>query len=376
MCLEEEKLGRIERASLYLIKLPYLKPFETSFGVRAAKEGWLLRLDSEGASGWGECAAFSVPDYTAETNATVLHVLREFLLPAVWHASTFGEVLGRFTRVRGHNMAKAVVENALLDLVARKKEIPLWALLGGTEKAIPSGISFGVSGRVEDLLDQIGAALEMRYGRIKIKIKRGRDVEVVRAVRERFPDIPLMVDANAAYTFDDADLLAGLDPFGLMMIEQPLTEGDLYFHSLLQKRLKTPLCLDESVENLLEAEAAIGMGACRIINIKQARVGGMMVAKAIQGFCAGRGAPVWSGGMLETGVGRAFNLHLQTLPGFTMPGDTSGTTRYFEEDLVDAKVSLDAEGLIPLPAGPGIGVNVLPEVVDRHLVTAEVFLKA
>ena len=370
MCLEE-KFGPIERATLYMVRLPYLRPFETSFGVRAAKEGWLLRLDSDGVSGWGECAAYTVPDYTAETNVTVLHVIREFLLPAVLRASTLGEALAGFSKVRGHNMAKAVVENALLDLIARKRGIPLFKLLGGAERRIPSGISFGIRERMEDLLDEIGAALERRYHRIKVKIKRGHDVEVVRAVRERYPEIKLMVDANAAYTIEDADLLASLDRFNLMMIEQPLTEGDLYFHAQLQKRIKTPICLDESVENLLQAEAAIQMGACRIINIKQARVGGLLVAKAIQAYCLRNGAPVWSGGMLETGIGRAFNLHLQTLPGFTMPGDTSGTTRYFEEDLVDQQVVLDEEGMIGLPKGPGIGAGVLPDVLNRHLLATE-----
>jgi O-succinylbenzoate synthase len=263
------------------------------------------------------------------------------------------------------------VENALLDLLARQQKQPLCEFIGGSRRRIMSGISIGIQENPADLLAAIGRAVEKKYHRIKIKIKRGGDTGILEQVRRSFPDIKLMVDANADYTIDDLELLKKLDSFDLMMIEQPLEYNDLYFHSRLQKALKTPICLDESIKNLNDARAAIKMESGRIINIKQGRVGGLLAARDIQDHCLKNGVACWSGGMLETGIGRAFNLHLQTLPGFTLPGDTSETARYFHEDIVDKPVELDDEGFIDIPDGPGTGVEVVPGLLKKYTLHSE-----
>ena len=262
-------------------------------------------------------------------------------------------------------MAKAAVENALLDLVCRREGVPLFHALEGREKKIPSGISIGIMASTDDLLDAIHRAVTAGYHRVKLKIKKGRDWEILREVRKAFPDINLMADANADYSHEDAPLLKKMDEFDLMMIEQPLAYDDIYFHSLVQTQIKTPICLDESIKSLRDAQAAIDLDSCRIINIKQGRVGGMLAARDIQAHCLRAGVPVWSGGMLETGIGRAFNLHLQTLPGFSLPGDTSETSRYFDTDIAEPPVKLDSEGFIPLPPGSGSGVRIISDRLDR-----------
>ena len=278
---------------------------------------------------------------------------------------TIEEVLQNFEQIRGHHMAKAAVENTLLDIMAQIYNMPLFELLGGTPKKIMSGISIGIQERIDDLLESIQNACDKKYHRIKIKIKKGNDIEIVKRVRIAFPSIKLMVDANSDYTLEDMHILKRLDEFNLMMIEQPLNYNDIYFHAFLQKQLVTPICLDESIKNLDDAKTAVELGSCKIINIKQGRVGGMIKAKDIQAYCLNNTIKTWSGGMLETGIGRAFNLHLQTLPGFVLPGDTSETSRYFAEDIVDKPVILQADGSIEIPKGAGIGVNVLPERIDR-----------
>ena len=279
------------------------------------------------------------PFYAYETNTTARHVIKDFLLPLVEAGITLGDLETRFRRVRGHGMAKATVENALLVLLAAQRGLPLHALLGRPARPIPSGLSIGLKDTKAELLRAVAGAVEKGYHRVKMKVKRGQDVDWVAAVRDRFPDVPLMVDANGDYTLADTDLLRRLDAFDLMMIEQPLSYSDIIEHATLQREMTTSLCLDESIHSLADAAAAISIGACRIINVKQGRVGGLLESMRIAHYCAGLGVDVWSGGMDETGIGRAVNIHLQTAEGFTVPGDTSETANYFDEDIVDRRSS-------------------------------------
>jgi len=363
--VEQVIVPRFERAELLLVRLPFVSPFGTSVHVWTVKEALLLRLVADGVEGWGECVADPDPYYASETTATARHIIVDFLLPMVADGQTVGELRRRWRRVRGHEMAKATVENAILDLAARRRGVPLHELLGFPPTRIPSGISIGLKDSPEALVEAVAEAVAKGYHRVKIKISRGRDIPFVRAVRARFPSLPLMVDANGDYTLDDADHLRQLDEFALMMIEQPLGYNDIYQHSLLQPRLATPLCLDESIHCLEDALAAVALGACRVVNVKQGRVGGLAEAIRIARACHERGVPVWSGGMDETGIGRAVNIHLQTAPGFTLPGDTSETSRYFAEDIVEPPVVLEADGFIAIPKGPGTGVRIVPERLER-----------
>lgn len=369
--LEDERIPPIERIDLLLVRLPFVAPFSISSATWTCKETWLLRVEGGGVTGWGECVADPDPFYAPETTTSVRHIVTEFLLPLVEPGLTFGELDTRFSHVRGNRMAKATVENALVDLAAKAKGVPLHEILGGPRKRIPSGISLGLQETPADLVKEVAAAVEKGYHRVKVKVKKGKDVDYVAAVRDRFPDVPLMVDANGDYRLEDAAHLARLDAFGLTMIEQPLSYSDFYEHSLLQKELETPLCLDESIHDLADARAAIDLGGCRILNLKQGRVGGLLESLRILRHAASRGVPVWSGGMDETGIGRAANIHLQTLDGFTLPGDTSETSRYFHEDLVDPPVVLDGEGFIEVPAGAGIGVEVVLERLEKLTVRSE-----
>jgi O-succinylbenzoate synthase len=364
--LEALPIGPIDGIEFVTVRLPFVSPFGTSNHTWTCKEALLLQIVSDGLFGWGECVADPDPFYAYETTTTARHILKDFLLPFVQRGTTLGALLNQFRRVRGHGMAKATVENALLDLAAKRADVPLHALLGYPRKPIMSGISIGLQDSVEMLLSAVAEAVGTGYHRVKMKIARGRDVEWVRAVRERFPRIRLMVDANGDYDLDAADHLQQLDAFNLMMIEQPLSYSDIARHAHLQRRFTTPICLDESIHGEADAVTAIELGACRIINIKQGRVGGLLESIRIARACAARGVDVWSGGMDETGIGRAVNIHLQTADGFTLPGDTSETRRYFREDLVDPPVSLGQDGFIDVPRGPGIGVIVLSERVARY----------
>jgi O-succinylbenzoate synthase len=366
-----DPVGTIDRAELILVRLPFVAPFGTSVQTWATKDALLLRLASDGVVAWGECVADPDPFYSPETTATARSIVKDFLLPMVEPELTLADVLRSFRRVRGNAMARATVENALLDLLAKRRGVPLHAALGFPRKPIMSGISIGIQESPAKLLDAVADAVASRYHRVKLKIMRGKDVEWVAAVRQRFPALPLTVDANGDYSLADADHLRRLDELGLTMIEQPLGYHDIYQHSLLQPRLATPLCLDESIHDRDDAAAAIALGACRVINIKQGRVGGVLEAVAMAADCAARGVPAWSGGMDETGIGRALNIHLQTAPGFTLPGDTSETSRYFHEDIVEPPVVLDSGGFIAVPAGPGIGVAVDEERVGRHTLARE-----
>ncbi|WP_243330609.1 o-succinylbenzoate synthase [Mesoterricola sediminis] len=369
--LLEEPLGPLDRVDAVLVSVPFVEPFGTSVASWAVKEALLLRLEQDGAVGWGECVADPDPYYAGETTVTARHLIQAFLLPEARPGRTLGELLLSWRRVRGNEMAKATVENAFLDLIARRKGLPLHALLGQPARPIPSGISIGLRPTLPDLLAKVEEAVEQGYHRVKLKIQRGQDVAWVAAVRERFPDLPLMADANGDYSLADADHLAELDAFALTMIEQPLGYHDIVQHARLQPRLKTPLCLDESIHSLDDAEAALHLDACRILNIKQGRVGGLVESARIAALCAARGVPVWSGGMDETGLGRALNLHLQTLPGFTLPGDTSETRRYFREDIADPPVVLGPGGWIALPGGPGTGVTLDPARLERYTLGRE-----
>ena len=366
-----EGVPPVDHVDLFLVRLPFVSPFAISTAVWTTKDALLLRLTSGGLTAWGECVADPDPFYAYETTGTARHVLKDFLLPLLEPGAPLGDLERRMRHVRGHEMARATLENAVLDLIAKRKGIPLHALLGAPKKKIPSGISIGIQESPAALLAAVEEAIGKKYHRVKMKIQKGKDLDYVRAVRERFPDLPLMVDANGDYRLEDAEHLARLDAFDLMMIEQPLSYFDFYEHAILQKSLKTPLCLDESIHSLGDAAAAIALGGCRILNLKQGRVGGLLESMRILDHAAAHGIPVWSGGMDETGIGRAVNIHLQTLPGFTLPGDTSETSRYFHEDIVEPPVVLDEEGFIDVPAGPGIGVTVVEERLARLMLSEE-----
>lgn len=356
--LGEHRIGAIDSIDQLTVRLPFVKPFSISSATWTCKEALLLRIASDGVVGWGECVADPDPFYAYETTSTAAHIIRDFLLPLVEPGITMAELEQRFRHVRGHGMAKATIENALFDLIAKREGVPLHTLLGYDARPIPSGISIGIQDSEAELVEAVMEAVATGYHRVKMKIGRGCDLARVAAVRERFPTIALMADANGDYSLNDADHLRQLDAFALTMIEQPLSYSDIYEHSLLQKSLATPLCLDESIHSLADARAAIDLGACRVINIKQGRVGGLMEALRIAEYAASRGVPVWSGGMDETGIGRAVNIHLQTAPFFTIPGDTSETSRYFTRDIVSPPVVLRADGFIDVPAGAGIGVAI------------------
>jgi O-succinylbenzoate synthase len=359
--LEKLAPGKIDHIDLVVVRLPFVAPFGTSVYVWTHKEALLLRLESAGAVVWSECVADPDPFYFYDTTTTCRHIIKDFLLPLLEPGLALGELGTRFRHVRGHGMAKATIENGLLNLLATEKGIPLYELLGCRKKKIPSGLSIGLKPTPGDLLAAVEKAVAKKYHRIKLKVKKGQDVEWVRAVRDRFPDVPLMVDANGDYSLEDTAQLKKLDAFHLMMIEQPLSYNDIAQHATLQKELTTAVCLDESIHSLEDAATAIALGACRIINIKQGRVGGLMESMRIAHYAAEHGIGAWSGGMDETGIGRAVNIHLQTADGFSLPGDTSETSNYFDEDIVEPGVVLDADGFIEIPRGPGLGVRVIPE---------------
>jgi O-succinylbenzoate synthase len=369
--LETVVVPRIDHVDLVTVRLPFVAPFGTSVHVWRAKEALLMRVEGVGAVAWSECVADPDPFYAYETTTTARHIIKDFLLPLVEAGMTLGELEGRFRHVRGHGMAKATVENACLILVATQRGIPLYELLGRPAKEIPSGLSIGLQETEDALLRAVERAVAKRYHRIKMKVKKGQDIDWIRAVRDRFPDVPLMVDANGDYSLADRDHLRRLDEFNLMMVEQPLSYSDIIEHASLQREMETAICLDESIHSLADAAAAISIGACRIINVKQGRVGGLLESMRIAHHAASKGVGVWSGGMDETGIGRAVNIHLQTAEGFALPGDTSETANYFDEDVVDEPVILDNDGFIDIPVGPGLGVRVVPERVLKRMVNAE-----
>jgi len=358
---------KIDRLELALLKLPLVSFFETSFGRIYDKHFVLVTAHGDGVTAYGECVAEQDPYYTAETNETVWHIASEFIAPRVIGVEFEHprDIFPALRAIRGHHMAKAAVEMAAWDLFARQRGEPLSAVLGGSRERIASGVSIGIQDSLEQLADKIQRELEAGYRRIKIKIKPGWDLEAVESVRKRFGAIPLMVDANAAYTLADADRLAALDEHDLMMIEQPLEYDDIADHAALQQRLSTSICLDESIKSVHLADEAIRLRACRIINIKPGRVGGFAESIRLHDLCAANGIPVWHGGMLESGIGRAANIHLSTLPNFSLPGDVAASRRYFTPDLIEPPIEVAPDGTIAVPRGPGLGVEVAVDRVEK-----------
>lgn len=358
---------RIERIELRLLRLPLVRFFETSFGRIYDRTFVLVTVTGDGVEGIGECVAEANPFYSPETTATSWHILRDFIAPLVLGREFAHprELFPALRAIRGHNMAKAGIEMAAWDLYARQQGLPLSRALGGSESLIRNGIASGVSIGIQDSLEELAERVEVElaagYRRIKIKIKPGWDLHAVDMIRNRFDGIPLMVDANAAYQLRDAAHLAALDQFDLMMIEQPLEYDDVLDHAELQARIQTPICLDESLHTVKIANEAIRAGACRIINIKPGRVGGHAQSVALHDLAAEHGIPVWHGGMLESGIGRAHNIHLSTLPNFTLPGDVAASRRYFAPDLIESGIEVRPDGTIDVPKGPGIGVEIVPD---------------
>lgn len=367
---------RIERVVLREIRMPLAMRFETSFGTTTERRIMLAEVKADGVTGWGECVADEKPYYSPENIDTAWAITRDFLWPDL-RGREFGgasEVFSMLSRTRGHNMAKAALESAVWDAEAKQKNLPLWKLLGGCREEIASGVSIGIQPTPEDLIATVEKELAAGYQRIKIKIKPGKDVDRVAALRKRWPQIRLMADANSAYTLADAALLKKLDEFGLMMIEQPLGWDDIYSHVKLQKQLQTPICLDECIHEYEHAVAAIETGACKIINMKMGRVGGHSQMRRIHDLCKKSGIPMWCGGMLETGIGRAHNIALSTLENFTLPGDVAASKRYWAQDIVEPEIQVTPKGTIRVPNGPGIGYEPVLERIDKVTVRSEVLV--
>jgi len=348
---------RLQSLTLREIHLKLVTPFETSMDRVTDRRILLAEANVDGISGWGECTAGETPFYCPEDTDTAWHILKNFLWPMLKgkELESAADVWPFLEQVRGHNMAKATVETAVWDAEARLKNIPLWKLIGGERTEIPCGVSIGIKDSLDELCANVKKELAAGYQRIKIKIKPGKDIQSVQRLRQDFPRIKLMVDANSAYRKDDWPLLKQLDAYYLMMIEQPLGWDDLFGHVEVQKGLQTPICLDECIHTYEHAEAAIALGACKIINIKLGRVGGLLQAKRIHDLCRRHSIPVWCGGMLESGIGRAQNIAMSTLPNFSLPGDVSGSNRYWYEDLISPEVTVTPQGTIVVPDGPGIG---------------------
>lgn len=366
---------KIQSVELAEIRLRLRKRFEISSGVREDRRILLIRVEGEGAVGWGECVAGEDPGYSYETTETAWHVLSDFILPSLpgRDVDDAPDVLGPVGWIRGHRMAKAAVEMAVWDLEAKLADVSLARHLGGSATRVPVGVSIGIQPTDDELLRTVEEHLARGYRKIKIKIKPGRDVEMLGLVRERFgAEAPLMADANSAYTLDDAERLAELDELGLIMIEQPLAHDDYRDHARLQERLRTPICLDESVRSVGDAALAFELGSCRILNLKPGRVGGLGPSLEIHGLCRARNVPLWCGGMLESGIGRAHNLALATLPGFQIPGDISESARYWERDVVEPEFVLE-DGHLRVPEGSGIGVEPDRERIRALTVRRTVF---
>jgi O-succinylbenzoate synthase len=362
---------KIDAVELRRIRLPLVAPFRTSLGTERERDILLVRVVGADAEGWGECVAFGEPFYSYEYVDGAQDVIRKHLLPRLFQRGDVAaaDVAPALSGVRGHPMAKGAVEMAVLDAELRARGDSFGEFLGATRTEVDCGVSVGIHENVADLLHTVDGYLADGYRRIKLKIEPGHDVGPVRAVRERFGDILFQVDANAAYTLDDASQLAKLDEFDLLLIEQPLPEDDVRGHAQLAKAVQTPICLDESITSARGAEEAIAIGACRIVNVKAGRVGGYLEARRVHDVCAANDVPVWCGGMLESGLGRAANVALAALPNFTLPGDTSASGRYYAEDICEPFVLHD--GRLSVPAGPGLGVAPIPDVLERFTTSVE-----
>ena len=366
---------RVEEVELRQLRMTLEHPFETSFGATRERRVTIVRVRDGRDAGYGEVTAAEGPFFSHETYETAWHVLSDFIVP--WtlgrEFASPAEFPETVRRVRGHPMAKAGLENALWDLAAKQRQVPLWKLLGGVRPRIACGVSIGIQPSIEALLAKIRAELEDGYRRVKIKIKPGLDVDVVGAVREAFPELPLMADANAAYTLADAGIFASLDAFGLTMVEQPFHYDDMVDHAALQSRISTPVCLDESIRSAEDARKAIEIGACRVVNVKLGRVGGHTAARAVHDACAERQVPVWCGGMLESGIGRAHNVALSTLENFTLPGDVAASRRYWARDIVEPEIEVTPDGEIQPSPDPGIGYAVRHDRIDGWTVRRRTF---
>ena len=362
-----EAVVKIERVELFLVRLPLKSPYETSGSIETHQAHVLARIESEGAVGWGESVAPELPWYSAETPDTIWYALERIVLPRLLAADLDGPaaVEREFAWIRGHHMAKATIEMAVWDLVAKRNGRSLSAELGGTRMRIPCGVAIGIQPSIAATLERIARELEGGYQRVKVKIKPGWDVAVAEAIRARFPELRFMVDANSAYALEDAPVFTRIDATSPMMIEQPLAHDDIVDHAALQRRIRTPICLDESIESADDARKAIELGATRIVNIKPGRVGGHGAAKRIHDTCAASDVPVWCGGMLEMGIGRAHNVHLASLENFRLPGDIAASARYFETEIVGEPFTVAPDGTMRVPTGPGIGVTVLEDVIRK-----------
>ncbi len=348
------------------INMPLAHPFETSFGLTTGRRILLIELESEGLTAWGECVAGEHPYFSDETIDTAWLITESELAPSLLDADVErgGSCPNIFRQVRGHRMAKAALENAVWDLEAQVERVSLAELLGGTRSVIACGVSIGIQPSLPQLMDKIATELEAGYQRIKVKCKPGWDNNIFEAIRKRWPEITLSCDANSAYRMKDLDHVAAWDEFNLLMIEQPLWYDDFYFHSMLQKRLDTAICLDESIRNRRDALAAIDMESCRIINIKVGRVGGFSEAIAVHNAAEERGIPVWCGGMLETGIGRSHNIALSSLPNFSLPGDVSASSRYWDQDIIEPAVTVSPKGEITVPTAIGRGFEVQRDRIE------------
>ncbi len=368
----------IKEIELREIHLPLVHFFETSFGRTTERRIVLARvIDKDGAEGWGECTAGEGPFYSDEWTDGAWGTLKEFLAPMVVgrQVKSAAQVVSLMQPVRGHRMAKATIETACWEAEARQAGLPLWKHLGGVQTEISCGVSIGIQNSAEALLEKIERELDAGYQRIKIKIKPGWDINIIERVRRSFPDIRLMGDANSAYSLSDVPLFRQLDQFDLMMLEQPLAHNDIFDHAELQKQIKTPVCLDESIHSSEDARHAIGLGSCRIINVKLGRVGGHAAAKRVEKVCRENNIPVWCGGMLESGVGRAHNIAMATLAGFTLPGDVSASSRYWAEDIIEPPVTVTAKGTIAAPEKPGLGFDVNMTRIDSLTVRKETIVR-
>ncbi len=366
---------KIERVELLEIRMPLIHFFETSFGRTTERRIVLVKAVADGVTGWGEVTCGEAPFYNYETPETAWHILRDFLIPGTigknW--SSPSDLPNCFRPIRGHNMAKAALENALWDIESQQTKVPLARLMGGTLEEIPCGVSIGIQNTIDELLQKIELEVTAGYQRIKVKIKPGWDVEVLDRIRQKFPKIHLMADANSAYTLADMEHLKLFDRFYLMMVEQPLGWDDILDHVRLQKELTTPVCLDESIHSADDARKAIEVGACKIINIKLGRVGGFTSARAVHDICRAQNIPVWCGGMLESGIGRAHNIALSSLEGFTLPGDVSASRRYWAEDIIQPEVTVTDYGAIRVPETPGLGFTPNVERIEKLTVRKEMF---
>ncbi|MFY9977711.1 MAG: o-succinylbenzoate synthase [Candidatus Sulfotelmatobacter sp.] len=364
---------KIEAITIREIHMPLVHFFETSFGRTYSRSILLLTVHCEGVNGWGECVAGEDPFYSSEWVETAWPTITRYLAPALMgrNLESARDCPSLFSKVRGHRMAKAALENALWDAEAKQKRMPLWKLLGGTRTEVPCGVSIGIQDSVEQLMEKIETELAAGYRRIKVKVKPGWDVNVLERIRSRWADITLSCDANSAYALDQLEHLRSFDQFNLLMIEQPLWDDDIFYHARLQKALRTAICLDESIVSARKAAAALELEACRIINIKVGRVGGFSEAKKIHDICHSQKIPVWCGGMLESGIGRAHNIALSTLENFSLPGDVSASKRYWKEDVIEPEVKVSPQGTIAISNEPGTGHRVKEELIESLTVRKE-----